>query len=87
MPAGGEIIIRSKTTKENLELYFTDTGKGIPEEIIDKIWKPLFTTKAKGMGFGLSICKRVVESHGGTISVKSKIGEGTTFIITLPLVR
>jgi PAS domain S-box-containing protein len=87
MPAGGEIIIRSKTTKENLELYFTDTGKGIPEEIIDKIWKPLFTTKAKGMGFGLSICKRVVESHGGTISVKSKIGEGTTFIITLPRVR
>jgi len=49
------------------------------------IWKPLFTTKAKGMGFGLSICKRIIEAHGGNISVKSKVEEGTTFIITLPL--
>ena len=84
MPSGGEITIESKLIKDDVELYFTDTGIGIPEDILEKIWKPLFTTKSRGMGFGLSICKRIVESHGGIITVKSKIGEGAIFIIRLP---
>jgi signal transduction histidine kinase len=55
------------------------------EEVIQKIWSPLFTTKAKGMGFGLPICKRIVEAHGGKISMESILGKGSTFTVTIPL--
>ncbi|MFB0557857.1 MAG: PAS domain S-box protein [Candidatus Bathyarchaeia archaeon] len=85
MPSGGSLTIESKKTEEGAELYFTDTGVGISKKNLEKIWRPLFTTKAKGMGLGLSICKRVLENHGASIAVKSKQGEGTTFIVKLPL--
>jgi signal transduction histidine kinase len=52
---------------------------------MSKLWTPLFTTKAKGMGFGLPICKRLVEGHGGKITVESGIGRGSTFTVKLPL--
>jgi signal transduction histidine kinase len=50
-----------------------------------KLWSPLFTTKAKGMGFGLPVCKRIVETHGGKISVESTLGKGTTVTLTIPV--
>jgi signal transduction histidine kinase len=84
MPNGGKLAIATSDAKDLVEIAFTDTGIGISEEIMDKIFVPLFTTKAKGIGMGLAICKKIVEEHGGTISVKSKIGEGTTFTIKLP---
>jgi signal transduction histidine kinase len=87
MTGGGEITIKSNVTEDDYELHITDTGVGIQDDILEKIWNPLFTTKAKGMGFGLSICKRVLEYQRGSITVKSKVGEGTTFIIKLPLTR
>ncbi len=55
------------------------------KETLEKLWTPLFTTKAKGMGFGLPICKRFIEAHGGTICAKSTIGKGSTFIVTIPI--
>ena len=55
------------------------------DEILPKLFTPLFTTKAQGMGFGLAICKRITEAHGGTITVKTANGVGTTFIVTLPI--
>jgi signal transduction histidine kinase len=58
---------------------------GISEEILPKLFTPLCTTKAQGMGFGLAICKRVIEAHKGTIAVKTVKGKGATFTITLPL--
>ena len=58
---------------------------GIPDEALPKLFSPLSTTKAQGMGFGLAICKRIVEAHGGTISFKTTKGKGTTFIVTLPI--
>lgn len=84
MPEGGKLTITSNESNGNLEIAFTDTGTGIPKDIVEKIWTPLFTTKAKGMGLGLSICKRIVEAHRGSISVESTVGKGVTFTVTLP---
>jgi two-component system, sporulation sensor kinase E len=84
MPTGGTITLESKQTDSGFMLSVEDTGMGIPEESIAKLWMPLFTTKPKGMGFGLSICKRIVEAHEGTIAVESEMGKGTKFTINLP---
>jgi signal transduction histidine kinase len=85
MPEGGTLEITSRQTGGKVEIAFADTGKGIPEEILQKIFMPLFTTKAQGMGFGLAICKRIIDSHGGTITVETVVNKGTTFTITLPI--
>ena len=85
MPEKGKLEITSHRTKNKLEIAFADTGIGIPDETLPRIFSPLFTTKAQGMGFGLAICKRIVESHGGTITVKTAVNKGTTFTITLPI--
>ncbi|MEM3697135.1 MAG: GAF domain-containing protein [Candidatus Bathyarchaeia archaeon] len=85
MPKGGKITIKSRAVGENLEMIFADTGIGMSKQTLEKLWTPLFTTKAKGMGFGLAICKRFVEAHGGSISVKSALGKGTTFTVTIPI--
>ena len=83
MPEGGKLIIKASKTKKYSSIAFQDTGVGIPDEIKTKIFTPLFTTKAKGQGFGLAVCKKLVEAHGGKITVKSKLREGTTFTIKL----
>jgi PAS domain S-box-containing protein len=85
MPTGGTITLGCKQTGSWVEFSFADTGSGIPEEVLPKIFLPLFTTKAQGMGFGLSICKRIVEAHQGKISVETKIGKGSAFTVTLPI--
>ena len=85
MPKGGTLTIRSETFEESVIFSFSDTGVGMDEKTLAKLWTPLFTTKAKGMGFGLPICKRLVEGHGGKISVKSEAGRGSTFSVKLPL--
>jgi PAS domain S-box-containing protein len=66
------------------EVSFADTGPGIPKESLEKIFEPLFSTKAKGIGFGLSIAKMVIDKHSGTIEAKSELGQGATMIIRLP---
>jgi len=85
MPAGGTIEISSRRNGENVDFIFADTGSGMSEDVIGKIFTPLFTTKAEGMGFGLAICKRIVEAHGGKIGVESTLNKGTTFTISLPI--
>lgn len=85
MPNGGTLSITSKESNSNVQFSFTDTGIGMSKETLEKLWTPLFTTKAKGMGFGLPICKRIVEAHGGKISAESTLGKGSTFIITVPV--
>jgi PAS domain S-box-containing protein len=84
MPDGGKLAVTTKETKDNVEIIFADTGVGISEENMSKLFTPLFTTKAKGIGMGLAICKNIVEQHNGTIEVKSKVSQGTTFTIKLP---
>jgi signal transduction histidine kinase len=87
MPEGGTLTITSTKMEDELEIVFRDTGTGMSEENLDKLrlWVPLFTTKAKGMGFGLAICKRIMEAHGGKIRVESQLGKGTTVTVSFPL--
>jgi signal transduction histidine kinase len=70
----------------HLSLFVEDNGPGIPEDLVTRIFEPFFTTKdvGHGMGLGLHICRSEVKRHGGTLSVQSKVGRGTTFTITLP---
>jgi len=81
---GGRLDIRAADKGKFVEVEFIDTGGGIPDSIKKKIFDPLFTTKAKGVGLGLSVCKTIIERHEGDIKVKSQVGKGTTFIISLP---
>ena len=85
MPEGGTLKIKSRELKSRLIITFKDSGMGMSKETLRNLWTPLFTTKAKGMGFGLPICKRIAEAHGGKLSVKSKIGKGTTVTVTIPV--
>jgi PAS domain S-box-containing protein len=85
IPNEGTITINCKDTKGNLEISFTDNGEGIAEEILPKIFSPIVTTKAQGMGFGLAISKRIVDAHAGTITVETIKEKGTTFTVTLPI--
>jgi len=84
MPQGGRLAITSKASRGKLQLVFSDTGRGIAKETIAKIWVPFSTTKAQGMGLGLPMAKHMVEAHGGTISIRSVLGKGTTVIVVLP---
>ena len=84
---GGRLRVSTKKTKGFVEIAFEDTGIGISKENKEKIFTPFFTTRAKGMGVGLAICKKFVESHGGSIEVESKEGKGSTFTVILPVQR
>jgi signal transduction histidine kinase len=68
-----------------MEIFFKDTGKGIPEDMQARIFEPFFSTKEEGIGLGLPIAQRIVEEHRGEIRVESHPGKGTTFFVTLPL--
>ena len=85
MPEGGELHIKSLVEGNYVVFLFIDTGVGMDEATLSKLWTPLFTTKAKGMGFGLAICRRIVEAHEGRISAESVLGQGTTIRVELPL--
>jgi len=85
MPEVGKLTIEASGKDNFLEVGVTDTGCGIAEEVLGKIFDPLFTTKAKGIGLGLAVCKSIIDRHGGGIEVKSRVGKGTTFTIKLPL--
>ncbi len=85
MPEGGKLTISAREKDSFLELGIADTGVGIPTESIGKIFEPLYTTKAKGIGLGLAVCKSIMDRHDGYIVVASSVGKGTTFTIRLPL--
>jgi PAS domain S-box-containing protein len=84
---GGTLTVSTRKVDSCVEVSFKDTGIGITTENMQKLFQPFFTTKAKGMGVGLAICKKFVENHNGKINVESKIGKGTTFTIELPVTR
>ena len=85
MEAGGKLAVEVVPSgPARVLVRVADTGVGIPEENMDKIYDPFFTTKKGGTGLGLSICYSIVKSHQGEIEVRSRVGEGTTVLVTLP---
>jgi len=68
-----------------IEIVFSDTGKGVSGKLKKKIFEPFYTTREHGTGLGLSISQKIVENHGGSITLKSEVGKGSTFKITLPV--
>ena len=84
MPDGGILSINGRVDHDGLHINISDTGKGIPEENIPRIFDLYFTTKETGTGLGLSIVQRIIMEHGGWINVDSVLGKGTTFSIYLP---
>ena len=87
MPNGGKLVIEPSKKDDSLTLSVRDTGVGIPQENMGKLFDPFFTTKAKGQGLGLPVCKRLLEAQNGSITVKSEVGKGSTFIFTIPANR
>jgi len=94
MPAGGTLRISTALENEKpgfsekirfLRIQFSDTGEGMPSEVLSHLFEPFFTTKEHGSGLGLSISYRIIQSHGGEITVTSQVGVGTTFTILLPV--
>ena len=100
MPDGGRLKVRTRRphapielglsdstpryAPDQVEVRFADTGAGIPEDTLDRIFIPFYTTKSNGTGLGLAISQRIVKGHGGTIEVQSRLGEGTEFILRFP---
>lgn len=91
MPQGGKlsIVVPRKSPEGQIEIKITDTGMGIPRNILPHVFEPFFTTKTagKGTGLGLSVAKRIIKDHGGEIGVESIEGSGTTILIRLPIYK
>jgi signal transduction histidine kinase len=91
MPQGGSLRVKLDREPRDgrflARIAITDTGPGIPPEVMARIFEPFYTTKAKGTGLGLTIVRRIVDAHHGEVEVNSIPGQGTTFIVHLPLVR
>ncbi len=84
MPEGGTITIVTKKEDDRICVEIVDTGTGISEEDLSRIFIPFFTTKEKGTGLGLPVCYGIIKAHGGDLKYKSKRGEGTTATVLLP---
>jgi signal transduction histidine kinase len=96
MPDGGRLVVKTSASSvepsegpslEWVAISFADTGMGISKESLGRLFEPLFTTKAKGIGLGLAVTKTLVEGHGGSIKVQSELGKGSTFTVRLPTGR
>jgi len=87
MPQGGRLAVSTRyhATGNKVRVSVQDTGGGIPQKLRDKVFLPFYTTKVKGVGLGLALCKEIVTRHGGTIFFDSNVGLGTTFTVELPV--
>lgn len=85
MEKGGTLRIEAHAVKDRVEIIFSDSGSGIPEDQMEKIFNYYYTTKEKGVGLGLPIAHRIIEAHGGQLRIESKVGVGTKVTVTLPL--
>jgi len=85
MESGGELLIRAATDGELLRVEFTDSGKGISQESLRRLFEPYYTTKEQGTGLGLLIAQKIMRSHQGSVEIKSAEGRGTTVSLVFPL--
>ncbi len=85
MPTGGDLLIDAYHDEASVTLRFGDSGEGIPEGVLDKIWEPFFTTKDKGTGLGLGIVKNIIEAHGGSIQIGNRLQGGVEVTVVLPI--
>ncbi len=85
MTAGGTLTLQTGEAADDVWVSVADTGGGIPQEMLNRIFEPFYTTKKKGSGLGLMIVQRIVRAHGGRIELESQVGRGTTFRIRFPL--
>ena len=85
MKGGGELILRTRKQGKELLIDVIDTGPGMTPEVVGKIFKPFFSTRPGGTGLGLPTTKRIVQAHGGRMSVDSEPGKGTAFHLALPI--
>jgi signal transduction histidine kinase len=87
MPEGGTLTVSVGEDDAGAQLRISDSGVGMNDDVRHKLFEPFFTTKARGVGLGLAVCKRIIDAHGGTITVDSEPGAGATFTVTIPQVR
>ncbi|MCX5882288.1 MAG: ATP-binding protein, partial [Deltaproteobacteria bacterium] len=86
MPKGGKILVSIESADSIVNICIEDEGPGVPEELLESLWDPFFTTKEKGTGLGLGIVKNIIESHNGGIRVENrKERPGVRVIIELPI--
>ena len=90
-PGGGSVRIDASVKEPGgdsagtVEIVVADTGRGIPKEDLDRVFRPFFTTREAGTGLGLAITKKIIDAHGGSISVESEPGKGTSVKVILPV--
>jgi signal transduction histidine kinase len=87
MPGGGHLTLRSQNSKDGqwIHILIKDSGVGIPDEDMNRLFDPFFSTKERGIGLGLSIAHRIIDQHHGKIEVESAPGKGTLFTVWLPI--
>jgi len=85
MPGGGTVAVGGEEEDGFVRVSVTDTGVGMTSDVLAKIWDPFFTTKDEGTGLGLPIVHRIIDEHGGYVSVESEVGKGTSFTVRLPI--
>jgi two-component system, NtrC family, sensor histidine kinase HydH len=85
MPEGGKMRVAIQSMDNTVKIFFEDEGEGIPQDLMEKIWDPFFTTKAKGTGLGLGIVKNIIESHSGNVQISTRPGAGARVKIELPV--
>jgi len=84
MPDGGTLVVKTEAGEGSPRVEIADTGLGMTVEQLEHVFEPFYTTKSQGLGLGMSYARKVVELHGGTISVESRAGVGTAIRVALP---
>ena len=85
MDEGGQLVVRTYTTRQSVALDLIDTGRGVDANTVLHMFEPFYTTKDEGSGLGLPTAQRIIEAHGGRISVQSEVGRGTKFVLEFPV--
>ncbi|MCP4945137.1 MAG: sensor histidine kinase, partial [Planctomycetaceae bacterium] len=85
MGSGGQLMVRTYTTRKSVALDLIDTGSGVDDNTVLHMFEPFYSTKEGGSGLGLPTARKIIEAHGGRISVQSEVGRGTKFVLEFPV--